>query len=162
MFKKSIIFVVLIVGSVFLTTYVSGMVESKHLPSTYDTGLSLNEAFKTSEVPLLVEFYADSCQSCRRLAPLLHEVSESYNERLTSVMLDVTQEETQMVAELFGLEELPGLYIFDFKNMKKEHIEPEYFLTSKTLTEGINLALERIEERVKTPSKKPEQKQASL
>lgn len=142
--------VLVIVGGVFMTSYVNGMVESGKLPSTYDTGLTLDEAFKTSKVPVLIEFYADSCQSCRRLAPIMHEVMESNEGKITPVMLDVSNDDTKMVAELFGLEELPGVYVFDTKHMKKEQIAAEYFLTPKTLETGITEALDRIETRVKT------------
>lgn len=150
MFKKSVILVLVIVGGVFISTYMNGMAELAKLPSTYDSGLTLDEAFKTSEVPVLIEFYADSCTSCRRLAPIMHDVTAEYEGKITPVMLDVANEDTKMVAELFGLEELPGVYVFDTKHMKKEQIESEYFLTKKTLATGIDEALSRIETRVET------------
>lgn len=150
MFKKSLLVVLVLVGGVFVSTYMSSMAELSKLPSTYDTGRTLDDAFKTSKVPVLIEFYADSCMTCRRLAPIMHEVTESYGDKITPVMLDVANEDTKMVAELFGLEELPGVYVFDTKHMKKEQITSEYFLTSKTLAAGIDDALTRIASRVET------------
>ena len=145
MFKKSLILVALVVGMVFVSSFATQMVLTQDLPSSYDTGLTIDEAFKTAQTPLLIEFYADSCSTCRRLTPALHRmVKDEYQGKLAIVMLDVADPGNQQIAQLFGLEELPGLFIFDSKKMKKQQIASDFFLSEQTLRTGLNQALEEV------------------
>src|SRR5690242_14555768 len=119
MFKRSFFLVMLISLMVFVSAFAGQMWMTKDLPSSYDPGLSIEQAFKSSKVPILVEFYSDSCGTCKRLSPIIHELKDGpYKDRLTLVMLDVSEPSNQEIAKLFGVDSLPGLYVFDHHNMK--------------------------------------------
>ncbi len=141
MFKKSLLMVALVMTVVFASAFTSQMIQTQGLPSSFDPGLSIDEAFKTSKVPVFIEFYTDTCSTCRKVSPWVHDlVKEKYKDQLTLVMIDVEYPENQQVAQLFGVEELPAMYVFDFKNMKKHPIESKYFGSR----DGIDQALHYI------------------
>ena len=139
MFKRSLLLVIAIIAFVFTSAFASQLWITKDLPSSYDTGLTIEKAFKTSKAPLLIEFYSDTCGACRRVAPLVHTLSETrYKNRLTPVMMDVDDSDTRSIAELFGVNTLPALYIFDHHHMKKHAIPAESFVSTDLLTKTMD------------------------
>jgi thioredoxin-like negative regulator of GroEL len=55
--------------------------------------------------------------------------------------VNVENRQNQPIAELFGVQELPGVYLFDFKKMKKNQIHPDAFASTQKLEEAISAAL---------------------
>ena len=151
MYKKSFLMVLLIVGAVFATAFTRQMIETQHLPSSYDPGLTIDQAFKTAKTPLFVEFYTDSCGTCRRVSPMVHELmKDEWQGKMTLVMLDVENPQNQQAAQLFGVDELPAIYVFDFKNMRKHQIDDAHFESKDTLYKAVNEVLT-----VTIPNSKP-------
>jgi thioredoxin-like negative regulator of GroEL len=117
---------------------------TRDLPSAYDTGLTIEKAFKTSQVPLLIEFYSDDCGTCKRLSPIIHDLQQNtYKNRLTMVMMDVTDPGNQDIAQMFGVDALPALYVFDHKHMKKYVIPAESFISRETVSKKIDEILDQ-------------------
>ncbi len=142
MFKRSFFLVTLILSLVFASAFASQLWMTKDLPSSYDPGLSIEKAFKSSKVPLLVEFYSDTCGTCKKLTPIIHELETGpYKDRLTLVMLDVGEPSNQQIAQLFGVDSLPGVFVFDQHHMKKHAIKPENFVSKGTLQLALDQAL---------------------
>jgi len=142
MFKRSFLLVSLVFLLVFASAFASQMWTTKDLPSAYDKGLTIEKAFKTSKVPLLIEFYSDTCGTCKRLAPVIHALETGpYQGKLTLVMMDVNEPGNQDIARLFGVDSLPGLYVFDHLHMKKHAIKAEDFATQAQLQKAIDAAL---------------------
>jgi thiol:disulfide interchange protein len=142
MFKRSFVLTLLILLIVFLSAFASQWWKTRELPSSYDPGLSIESAFKTSKVPILVEFYSDNCSTCKQLTPLIHTLYEDqYKNRLTLVMLDVSEPDNQDIARLFGVDALPGVYVFDAHHMKKYPIQPENFISKQRLQHALDKAL---------------------
>jgi thiol-disulfide isomerase/thioredoxin len=152
MFRRSFLLVFIITLMVFASAFASQMWITKDLPSSYDTGLNIEKAFKTSKAPLLIEFYSDSCGTCRRVTPVIHELQEGpYKNKLTLVMMDVSESSNQDIAQLFGVDALPALYVFDHHHMKKYQIKPEEFVSKETLRHAIDTALEKTTKVVNVP-----------
>lgn len=63
-----------------------------------------------SEVPVLVDFYADWCGPCRALAPVVEELAQELAGRLKVVKLDVDQNE--QLSWQFGVQSIPTLILF--------------------------------------------------
>jgi thiol-disulfide isomerase/thioredoxin len=99
------------------------------LPSRYDTGLTLDKAFKQSPTPLLVEFYSDSCGTCQRVTPIIHETANQFKGKLTLVMVDTNNPDNATFAQLFGVKTIPRVFVFDPRKMKK-HTVPDQSLAS--------------------------------
>ena len=87
--------------------------------------LELNETnFETevlsSEIPVLVDFWAPWCMPCRMIAPAVEEISKKYTDRLKVCKLNV--DEAPMIATRFEVMSIPMLAIFKEGEMADEII----------------------------------------
>lgn len=57
--------------------------------------------------PCLIDFYADWCGPCRAVAPVLEELGNEYNGKLTIYKVD-TEAEKELAA-MFGIRSIPSL-----------------------------------------------------
>ncbi len=63
-----------------------------------------------SKIPVLVDFYADWCAPCRRLAPVIDELAEEYEGDLRFVKVNV--DDNASLAVQFGVQSIPTLIFF--------------------------------------------------
>lgn len=67
-----------------------------------------NEAWKyEGEKPCIIDFYADWCQPCKMVAPILEELAEKYKDSITIYKIDTEKE--QELAGAFGIRSIPSL-----------------------------------------------------
>ncbi len=59
------------------------------------------------EKPCIIDFYADWCQPCKMVTPILEELSEEYNDKLNIFKVDT--EDQQELAAMFGIQSIPSL-----------------------------------------------------
>jgi len=57
--------------------------------------------------PCLIDFYADWCQPCKMVAPILEELQTEYNGKLNIYKVDT--EAQQELAAMFGIRSIPSL-----------------------------------------------------
>lgn len=57
--------------------------------------------------PALIDFYADWCQPCKMVAPILEELADEYGEKLNIYKIDTEAE--QELAGVFGIKSIPSL-----------------------------------------------------
>lgn len=66
------------------------------------------EQVKNSDKPVLLDFYADWCMPCRRLAPLIDQIAEEYPEYL---ICKVNVDDEPALASQFGVSSIPTLVV---------------------------------------------------
>jgi thioredoxin len=57
--------------------------------------------------PCLIDFYADWCQPCKMVAPILEELSKEYDGKIDIYKVDT--EDQQELAGMFGVRSIPSL-----------------------------------------------------
>jgi thioredoxin len=58
-------------------------------------------------LPAIVDFYADWCQPCKMVAPVLEELANEYAGRI--MVYKVNTEDEQELASVFGIQSIPTL-----------------------------------------------------
>ena len=73
-----------------------------------------------SEVPVLVDYWAEWCGPCKSIAPLLDQVAKEYDGRLKIAKLNV--DENQQVPAKFGIRGIPTLMLFKNGNLEATRV----------------------------------------
>jgi thioredoxin 1 len=68
-----------------------------------------------SEVPILVDFWAEWCGPCKMIAPILEEAAAHYDGKLRIAKLNV--DENTAVAAKFNIRSIPTLLLFKQGNV---------------------------------------------
>ena len=73
-----------------------------------------------SEVPVLVDYWAEWCGPCKSIAPLLDQVAKEYDGRLKIAKINV--DENQQVPAKFGIRGIPTLMLFKNGNLEATRV----------------------------------------
>jgi thioredoxin len=71
---------------------------------------SFEEMLSDSDVPVLVDFYADWCGPCQMMVPILEQVNTQLKDRLRIVKID-TEKYTELASK-YQITALPTLVLF--------------------------------------------------
>ena len=64
-----------------------------------------------STIPVLIDFWAEWCVPCKRLTPIIEELSIEYSGRVKVVKLNV--DSASDIAARYGISGIPALYLFN-------------------------------------------------
>ncbi|MFW6263983.1 MAG: thioredoxin [Cyanobacteriota bacterium] len=71
---------------------------------------SFSELLANSDVPVLVDFYADWCGPCHMMSPILEQVNGQFSQKLQIVKVDT--EKYPKLASQYQIQALPTLVLF--------------------------------------------------
>ena len=74
------------------------------------TAANFDEVVLKSSTPVLVDFWAEWCQPCRAIGPILEDISNEHGDKLTIVKLNTDEESA--IAIKYGVTSIPMLNIY--------------------------------------------------
>lgn len=100
-------------------------------PSSYKTGVSYDKAMKDNKLAV-VEFYADWCPHCQRLAPIYHEVSKKFDGKVNFVAINSEDAASKDLVKEYNIQYFPSVFIVNPKTKKKEQIDSSLVFEEST------------------------------
>lgn len=94
------------------------MANSEHIASTSDA--DFQREVLESDIPVLVDFWAEWCGPCKTITPLLEEIAPEYEGRLKIVKLDV--DANPDTPPRFGIRGIPTLLLFKNGNVENTSV----------------------------------------
>lgn len=71
---------------------------------------SFDETVASSDLPVLVDFWADWCGPCKAIAPILEEIADEHGDRVRIAKLNV--DDNPDIARRFDVMSIPTLILF--------------------------------------------------
>ena len=87
---------------------------------THTTDANFDQDVLQSDVPVLLDFWAEWCGPCKMIGPLLVELSEEYAEKVKIVKLNV--DENNNTAIQYAVRSIPTLILFKDGQVQAQHI----------------------------------------
>ncbi|HEX2958781.1 MAG TPA: thioredoxin [Chitinispirillaceae bacterium] len=82
-----------------------------------DTTTNFQEYITKSELPVLVDFWADWCGPCKMMAPVLHSLAQEWKGRIN--VIKVNTETKPVLSMQYGISAIPTMILF--KNGREVH-----------------------------------------
>lgn len=103
---------------------------------THVTDTDFEDNVLKSDLPVLVDFWAEWCGPCKSVNPILEEITSEYSGRLKVAKLNV--DENRKSPEQYGIRGIPTLIIFKNGDAKATHVGS---LTKSQLTAFIDQSI---------------------
>lgn len=109
--------------------------------TTQITDANFNEVVIKSEIPVLLDFYADWCGPCKILGPIIDELAEEYEGK--ALVAKVNTENNPLLSQHFKIKSIPTILFIDKGDLVERYqgLLPKPNL-EKILNEYINGAVE--------------------
>ena len=118
------------------------------------TDANFNEMVSSSEVPVLLDFYADWCGPCKMLSPIIDELAEAYEGK--ALVAKVNTEQNPGLSQHFKIKSIPALFIIN-----KGHVQERFqgAIPKPNLEEILDEYLEGTDEKGRLARNIPEEEE---
>jgi thioredoxin 1 len=82
------------------------------------TDTNFDAEVMSSDVPVLIDFWAPWCAPCRAIAPVVDELAREYDGKLKVVKMNV--DDNPLTPSKFGVRSIPNLLIFKNGQVKDQ------------------------------------------
>jgi len=83
---------------------------------TYLSDDSFEQEVLQSQIPVLVDYWAEWCGPCKMIAPILDDISKEYEGRIKVAKLNI--DENQNTPPKYGIRGIPTLMLFKNGNVE--------------------------------------------
>ena len=90
------------------------------MPITEATDATFENEVLRAPLPVLIDLYADWCQPCKQLAPIVAQVAQELEGALKVVKVDV--DKSPMVAQTFRAQSIPMLVVMNQGQVVQHHV----------------------------------------
>ncbi|WP_338677964.1 tetratricopeptide repeat protein [Streptomyces sp. SCSIO 30461] len=73
-----------------------------------EAGFERDVLQRSAEVPVVIDFWAEWCEPCKQLSPILERFAREYNGRFVLAKIDV--EANQLLMQQFGIQGIPAVF----------------------------------------------------
>ena len=87
---------------------------------THTTDENFDQDVLQSDIPVLLDFWAEWCGPCKMIGPILGELSEEYADKVKIVKLNV--DENNNTAIQYAVRSIPTLILFKDGQVQAQHI----------------------------------------
>lgn len=90
------------------------------MPTIKTTDADFTTEVLKSDMPVLVDFWAEWCGPCKAIGPALEEISDEMGDRVKIVKINI--DENPATPQQFGVRGIPTMLIFNGGEIKAEKI----------------------------------------
>ena len=87
---------------------------------THTTDETFDQDVLASDIPVLLDFWAEWCGPCKMIGPILGELSEEYADKVKIVKLNVDENNNTPIQ--YAVRSIPTLILFKDGQVQAQHI----------------------------------------
>jgi thioredoxin len=78
--------------------------------NTFNLPKSFDQLIQKSELPVLVDFWAEWCGPCKMVTPVIKQIAHTYKDRLVTVKINIDKK--PQIAAKYGIQSIPTIMLF--------------------------------------------------
>ncbi|OGI00356.1 MAG: hypothetical protein A2Y25_09480 [Candidatus Melainabacteria bacterium GWF2_37_15] len=111
------------------------------LPSDYHTGLTWEEAEKSNK-PMVVNFYVDWCNYCRKFAPVFDKLRKEYEGKYNFVIVKTDDLKNEKIVKKHNIHSFPSVFLINKKKDKEVFINQQKYFNMQEMKQELDTFLE--------------------